>query len=69
MHNWKMFSLYKNKRRAFLCLNELTKHVYDMDYEIIQKFISSMEITRDENYKIEIKNIKFTEGFIARNSK
>ena len=52
-----------------MCLNELTKHVYDMDYEIIQKFISSMEITRDENYKIEIKNIKFTEGFIARNSK
>ena len=31
--------------------------------------ISSIEITRDNNYNIEIKNIKFTEEFISKSTK
>lgn len=37
--------------------------------EIINRFIESLEITRDKNYNIEIKNIKFTDEFISKNSK
>ena len=37
--------------------------------ELIKKVIESIEITRDENYNIEIKNIRFTEEFISKNSK
>ena len=37
--------------------------------ELIAKLIASLEITRDKNYNIEIKNIKFTEEFISKNSK
>lgn len=37
--------------------------------EIIQKLISSIEIKRDKNYEIDITNIKFTEEFIAKNTK
>jgi len=35
--------------------------------EIINKVISSLEITRDKDYNIEIKNIKFTDEFISKN--
>lgn len=31
--------------------------------------MSSIEITRDDNYNIEIKNIKFTEEFILKSTK
>ena len=31
--------------------------------------MSSIEITRDDNYNIEIKNIKFTEEFISKSTK
>ena len=31
--------------------------------------MSSIEITRDDNYNIEIKNIKFTEKFISKSTK
>ena len=31
--------------------------------------MSSIEITRDDNYNIEIKNIKFTEEFISKAQK
>ena len=37
--------------------------------EIIKKVIESIEISRDEKYNIEIKNIRFTEEFILKNSK
>lgn len=35
--------------------------------ELIARTISSLEITRDDKYNIEIKNIKFTEEFISKN--
>lgn len=37
--------------------------------ELIKKVIESIEISRDEKYNIEIKNIRFTEEFILKNSK
>jgi site-specific DNA recombinase len=36
--------------------------------EIINRFIASLEITRDDKYNIEIKNIKFTDEFISKSS-
>ena len=36
--------------------------------ELINRLISSIEITRDDNYNIEIKNIKFTEEFISKST-
>ena len=37
--------------------------------ELIKKVIESIEVSRDEKYNIEIKNIRFTEEFISKNSK
>lgn len=37
--------------------------------DLIKKFIESIEISRDKKYNIEIKNIRFTEEFISKNSK
>ena len=37
--------------------------------EIIHRCIASLEIKRDKNYNITIKNIKFTEEFISKNPK
>lgn len=37
--------------------------------ELINRLISSIEITRDNAYNIEIKNIKFTEEFISKSTK
>lgn len=37
--------------------------------EVIKKVIESIEISRDEKYNIEIKNIRFTEEFISKSSK
>ncbi len=37
--------------------------------ELIKKVIESLEITRDKNYNIEIKNVRFTEEFISKSSK
>ncbi len=37
--------------------------------ELIKKVIESIEISRDEKYNIEIKNIRFTEQFISKSSK
>ena len=36
---------------------------------MIHRLVSQIEITRDKNYNIEIKNIKFTDEFITKNSK
>lgn len=55
-----------------------TKVVYGFVFEhlnrkskkdLIKKFIESIEISRDKKYNIEIKNIRFTEEFISKNSK
>lgn len=37
--------------------------------DMIHRLISQIEITRDKNYNIEIKNIKFTDEFITKSSK
>ena len=37
--------------------------------DIIHRLVSQIEITRDKNYNIEIKNIKFTDEFITKSSK
>ncbi|MBQ7139931.1 MAG: recombinase family protein [Bacilli bacterium] len=37
--------------------------------DLIQKLISSLEITREKNYNIEIKNIKFYDEFISKSNK
>ena len=47
----------------FDCLNKKAKK------ELIDRLISSIEITRDKAYNIEIKNIKFTEEFISKSTK
>ena len=36
---------------------------------MIHRLLSQIEITRDKNYNIEIKNIKFTEEFMTKSSK
>ena len=37
--------------------------------DIIHRLVSQIEITRDKNYNIEIKNIKFTDEFITKSNK
>lgn len=37
--------------------------------DMIHRLISQIEITRDSNYNIDIKNIKFTDEFITKSSK
>jgi hypothetical protein len=37
--------------------------------DMIHRLISMIEITRDNNYNIDIKNIKFTDEFITKSSK
>lgn len=37
--------------------------------DMIHRLISGIEITRDSNYNIDIKNIKFTDEFITKSSK
>ena len=37
--------------------------------DMIHRLVSQIEINRDKNYNIEIKNIKFTDEFITKNSK
>ena len=37
--------------------------------DMIHRLVSQVEINRDKNYNIEIKNIKFTDEFITKNSK
>ena len=37
--------------------------------DMIHRLVSQIEITRDKNYNIEIKNIKFTEEFMTKSSK
>jgi len=44
-------------------LNRKTKR------DLIQRLIASLEIERDRNYNIEIKNIRFTDEFISKSNK
>ena len=37
--------------------------------DILNKLVLQIEITRDKNHNIEIKNIKFTNEFISRSFK
>ena len=37
--------------------------------DMIHRLVSQVEINRDKNYNIEIKNIKFTDEFITKSSK
>lgn len=37
--------------------------------ELINKLIANIKISRDENYDIEINNIRFTDEFISKNNK
>lgn len=37
--------------------------------DMIHRLVSQIEITRDKNYNIEIKNIKFTDEFITKSNK
>ena len=37
--------------------------------DLIHRLISQIEITRDKNYNIDIKNIKFTDELITKSSK
>ena len=37
--------------------------------DMIHRLISMIEIKRDKNYNIEIKDIKFTDEFITKSSK
>ena len=37
--------------------------------ELINKLISNIEISRNQNYDIEINNIRFTDEFISKNNK
>ena len=37
--------------------------------QLLNYLVSSIEITRDKNYNIDIKNITFTEQFINKNPK
>ena len=37
--------------------------------DILNKLVLQIEITRDKNHNIEIKNIKFTNEFISRSCK
>ena len=57
--------IFKNNL-SFACLfDSLSRKAQK---ELINRLISSIEITKDDNYNIEIKNIKFTEKFISKST-
>ena len=58
--------IFKNNLSFAYLFDSLNKKAQK---ELINRLISSIEITRDDNYNIEIKNIKFTEEFISKSTK
>ena len=60
-----IFTSIKNIGFTFLydLLSQETKR------DMIHRLVSQVEINRDKNYNIEIKNIKFTDEFITKSSK
>ena len=55
------------KNIGFIFLYDLLTREAKRD--MIHRLISQIEITRDSNYNIDIKNIKFTDEFITKSSK
>ena len=58
--------LFPNKLEFAFMWNSLNKK---SQRQLLNYLISSIEITRNKNYNIEIKNITFTEQFINKNPK
>ena len=58
--------IFKNNLSFAYLFDSLNRKVQK---ELINRLMSSIEITRDDNYNIEIKNIKFTEEFISKAQK
>lgn len=58
--------IFKNNLSFAYLFDSLNKKAQK---ELINRLISSIEISRDDNYNIEIKNIKFTEEFISKSTK
>ena len=58
--------IFKNNLSFAYLFDSLNKKAQK---ELINRLISSIETTRDDNYNIEIKNIKFTEEFISKSTK
>lgn len=56
---------FNNKLWCSFLFNSLNRKAKK---EIINKLIASLEIARDDEYNIEIKNIRFTDEFISKNS-
>ncbi len=59
--------IFNIKSIGFIFLYDLLTREAKRD--MIHRLISQIEITRDSNYKIDIKNIKFTDEFITKSSK
>ncbi len=59
--------IFNIKSIGFIFLYDLLTREAKRD--IIHRLISQIEITRDSNYNIDIKNIKFTDEFITKSSK
>src|SRR5699024_11924504 len=55
------------KNIGFIFLYDLLTRKAKRD--LIHRLISQIEITRDKNYNIDIKNIKFTDELITKSSK
>ena len=60
------YFIFKNNLSFAYLFDSLNRKVQK---ELINRLMSSIEITRDDNYNIEIKNIKFTEEFISKSTK
>ena len=59
--------IFNIKSIGFIFLYDLLTREAKRD--MIHRLISQIEITRDSNYNIDIKNIKFTDEFITKSSK
>ena len=66
---------YKKKGDDYLLFNKLgfsfmwDRLNHKAKRDILNKLVLQIEITRDKNHNIEIKNIKFTNEFISRSFK
>ena len=56
-------TLFQNKLGFLFLWDSLNRKAKK---ELIQRLIANLEITRDKNYNIEIKNIKFMDEFISK---
>ena len=71
----KLYCLEENDNLIFTNIRNIGfTFLYDLlsreaKRDMIHRLVSQIEITRDKNYNIEIKNIKFTDEFITKSSK